>query len=189
MLSVVDNATGDIVTGLSVQTSNNTSNGTFTTTRAYVGSFALTGYIAPDLPFGYYASTDNNPEHIKKVRSSIAATDTLQSAIASLQTYAYNNQVAIETEVVDRQQAITNLINGASSDYDTLKELEDAIKQEVTDRGIAITNLINGASDGYDTFKELEDAIKQETTDRGTALTNLVNNASANFDTLGEIET
>lgn len=132
---------------------------------------------------------------------------TIEGAITTSMDYT-DEKVA--EEVANRNSAITALKNGASSGYDTLKELEDAIKaeastrasaitQEVSDRNSAITTAINNlkgtATTGYDTLGELESAIKAETSARASAITqaktevknDLLGGAGAAFDTLQEL--
>ena len=132
---------------------------------------------------------------------------TIEGAITASMNYT-DEKVA--EEVANRNSAITALKNGASSGYDTLKELEDAIKaevtnrasaitQEVSDRNSAITTAINNlkgtATTGYDTLGELESAIKAETSARASAITqaktevknDLLGGAGAAFDTLNEL--
>lgn len=132
---------------------------------------------------------------------------TIESAITKSMNYT-DKKVAEETSA--RNNAINSLKNGASSGYDTLKELESAIKaeasnrasaitQEVSDRNSAITEAINNlkgtAESGYDTLGELQNAI----TNQKTALENsisqaktevkneLLDGAGAAFDTLNEL--
>lgn len=51
------------------------------------------------------------------------------------------NKTAIETEVTDRKKAITDLVDGADDDYNTLKKLEDKIKTAST--------VVNEKTDGH----------------------------------------
>jgi len=51
------------------------------------------------------------------------------------------NKTAIETEVTDRKKAITDLVDGADADYNTLKKLEDKIK--------AASTVVNEKADGH----------------------------------------
>ena len=115
------------------------------------------------------------------------------SAIKGTPTSDYDSLEKIENklkeEVSDREQAITDLINGASSGYDTLKELETAIKKEVSDRSNAITNLINNATTNYNTLGKLETRIKEETANRNSAVSAIKGTATSSNDTLGKIET
>ena len=125
---------------------------------------------------------------------------TIEGAITTSMNYT-DEKVAEETSA--RNNAINSLKNGASSGYDTLKELEDAIKAETSARNSAITTLKNNASSGYDTLGELESAIKaeastrasaitQEVSDRNSAITTAINNlkgtAESGYDTLGELQ-
>ena len=132
---------------------------------------------------------------------------TIEGAITTSMDYT-DEKVAEETSA--RNSAINSLKNGASSGYDTLKELEDAIKKEVSDRASAITqevsdrnsaittainNLKGTATTGYDTLGEIESAIKAETTNRTSAITQaktdvkneLLGGAGTAFDTLKEL--
>lgn len=132
---------------------------------------------------------------------------TIEGAILKANDYT-DKKVAEEASA--RNSAITTLKNGASSGYDTLKELEDAIKKEVSDRASAITqevsnrnsaittainNLKGTATTGYDTLGEIESAIKAETTNRTSAITQaktdvkneLLGGAGTAFDTLKEL--
>lgn len=125
---------------------------------------------------------------------------TIEGAITKSMNYT-DKKVAEETSA--RNNAINSLKNGASSGYDTLKELEDAIKAETSARNSAITTLKNNATSGYDTLGELESAIKaeastrasaitQEVSDRNSAITTAINNlkgtAEDGYDTLGELQ-
>ena len=125
---------------------------------------------------------------------------TIEGAITTSMNYT-DEKVAEETSA--RNSAINSLKNGASSGYDTLKELEDAIKAETSARNSAIATLKNNASSGYDTLGELESAIKaeastrasaitQEVSDRNSAITTAINNlkgtAESGYDTLGELQ-
>lgn len=64
----------------------------------YIGDLLLNNYSAPSLPTGYIASTEVGD---KKVYSSIAANQSLNTALAQLQSYAYNNQTMIDTHVAN----------------------------------------------------------------------------------------
>jgi len=48
--------------------------------------------------------------------------------LSKLQGYAVSNHNAIDQEVANREQAITDLVNSASTGYDTLGGLETKVK-------------------------------------------------------------
>lgn len=96
---------GSLITDTTEKTGNVITNIDFAETTGqitkhfkYISNLALTDYVAPDLPNNYVASTAVGT---KKVYSSIAATQTLKEALAQLQSYAYNNQVMIDTHVAN----------------------------------------------------------------------------------------
>lgn len=130
-ISTAANNAGNVLVGLSLTQSTMALVRTF----AYINDLALTNYT--------YAVTNitlNTRPSGKTATHTIAATDTLNYALAKLQSYAIANHNAIDQEVTDRGTAITNLINGASSGYTTLKDLETKIKaaQQTADDHIAV---------------------------------------------------
>lgn len=86
----------------------------------------------------------------------IAANDTITTAFAKLQKQINDISGDGTGSIADQiNQAITNIINGASEGYDTLKELEDAIKAVDSKVGNPATEEPVAAATGL--FKDLED--------------------------------
>ena len=149
--------TGNVMTNLALTASS----GAFTVTKANVGTLALTDYSAPTVPTGLTA------------RSSIAATDSLNAAIAALQSYAYANQAAIEDEVSDRAQAINDVI-GTATTLTTLGALEGAI----SDINTSLVDDVIAALDTAPTVGNLAQWVSTtEIEDSGYSVSSVISNA------------
>ena len=121
--SISDNAKGtkNVMTGLSLTQS----------TMAFSREWS---YLA-DLLLTNYEYTANYP--VRPIVDGTQATqtytldagDSLKQALSKLQGYAVSNHNAIDQEVSDRETAITNLIDSASTDYNTLGKLETKVKE------------------------------------------------------------
>ena len=125
--SIADNDKGtkNVMTGLTLTDTSMA----FSRQWSYLADLALTNYT--------YAATGltlaARPEN-KSNTYTIAASDSLKEALSKLQAYAISNHNAIDQEVSDRGTAITNLIDGAGTDYNTLKKLETAITTHESDK-------------------------------------------------------
>lgn len=115
-----DKGTKNVMTGLSLTQSTMA----FSREWSYLADLLLTNYSYTS---GYAVRPTVNGTPAAQTYT-LAATDSLKEALSKLQGYAVSNHNAIDQEVADRTQAITDLINGASADYDTLSEIETAVK-------------------------------------------------------------
>jgi hypothetical protein len=99
---------------------------TFSREWSYLADLLLTNYA-------YDNSFAVRPQG-KTATYTIAASDALKTALAKLQAYAISNHNAIDQEASDRDTAITNLIDSAGSDYNTLGKIETAITNHLDDK-------------------------------------------------------
>ena len=175
-ISTANNNAGNVLVGLSLTQSSMA----FVRTFAYINDLALTNYT--------YAVTNitlNTRPSGKTTTHTIVATDTLNHALAKLQSYAIANHNAIDQEITDRGTAITNLINGASSGYTTLKDLETKIKaaqqtaddhidvvtgnpHHVTASDIGLGNVSNKNLNNVDNAQQIKALSQLATTDANT---------------------
>ena len=151
--------TGNVMTNLALDAST----AALTVTKANVGTLLLADYSAPSVPA---AITE---------RSSIAATDSLNAALASLQSYAYDNQAAIEDEISDRAQAIDDLV-GTASTLTTLGAIENAI----SDLNDALTEDVIAAASTAPTVGNLAQWVSEtEIEDSGSSINDIIEAAVA----------
>lgn len=96
----------------------------------------------------------------------LAAEAQLQSNLDNVESAAQGDRTAIRGELA---QEISDLVGGASPDYDTLKELEDAIKAEEG----RIDTLLAGSSVDFDTLIEIVNAYQLADTNIISSITSL----------------
>ena len=117
-----DKGTKNVMTGLALTDTSMT----FSREWSYLADLLLTNYT-------YDNSFAIRPQG-KTATYTIAASDALKVALAKLQAYAISNHNAIDQEASDRDTAITNLIDSAGSDYNTLGKIETAITNHLDDK-------------------------------------------------------
>ena len=126
-----------------------------------------------------------------KAQGAVNVNTTQTNAINGLTTRIGDAETAIGTENTAREQAITDLIDGASSGYATLGDLEAKIKaaDEKAQGAVNVNNTQNNNITNLTTrVGNAETAISTEVTDRQTAITNLIDGASDGYATLGDLE-
>ena len=94
--------------------------------------------------------------------------------------------------------AKTELIDGATSDGNTLKKVEDrtaTLETAVGSNGsvdqriaAAKSEVIGDAASGYNTLGKVEDKIQEEVSNRQTAISEVVGDAASDYNTLGKLE-
>lgn len=127
----------------------------------------------------------------EKAQGAVNVNTTQTNAINGLTTRIGDAETAIGTEKTAREQAITDLIDGASSGYATLGDLEAKIKaaDEKAQGAVNVNNTQNNNITNLTTrVGNAETAISTEVTDRQTAITNLIDGASDGYATLGDLE-
>ena len=147
-------------------------------------NFALISYVDAEI-LDVIGGATLNYDNLGKIEAVLLNVDStitgIQSDIVINQGDISSNRTDINNEVNDRQTAISNLIDNATTPFSTLGKIENQITltNSYIDTEIADlkTDILGGASPAFDTLLEIQNHIADNDSDIGSMLTSMASKA------------
>lgn len=161
----------------------NPTTGKFTVTRTNLDAIQLSSFALNTTATGAIVNSDTLATALSRIVNNLA------TEVQARTDTSTTLDTKINTEIQDRKDAISNLIDGADEGYQTLNDLEGKIKAAVSAAATAVDNLIDNASEDFATLGNIElqiqtvsQDIADEVDNRGDAISAAIDIEVANRD-------